>query len=48
MSFAHVAGVPVEELAPLALVGGAGLLAWARAWLRERVRFVQDRRRPPA
>ena len=30
MMFAHVAGMPVEELAPFALASGAGLLAWAR------------------
>jgi hypothetical protein len=30
---AHVAGVPVEELLPFALVSGAGLVASARAWL---------------
>jgi hypothetical protein len=45
---AHVAGMPVEELLPLALVSGAGLLAATRAWVRERVRFVQDRRRRAA
>ena len=31
---AHVAGVPVEELLPLALASGAGLIAYARARLR--------------
>jgi hypothetical protein len=30
VTFAHVAGMPVEELAPFALVSGAGLLAWLR------------------
>jgi hypothetical protein len=40
---AHVAGVPVEELLPLALVSGAGLLAAARTWFGEKVR----RRRVP-
>ena len=33
---AHVSGVPVEELLPLALASGSGLVAAARAWLRER------------
>ena len=32
---AHVSGVPVEELLPLALAGGMGLVAYARARLRE-------------
>jgi hypothetical protein len=41
---AHVAGVPVEELVPLALVSGAGLVAATRAWLGEAVR---RRRRSP-
>jgi hypothetical protein len=45
--FAHVAGVPVEELLPFALVSGAGLVAAVRAWFRERVRFFRARRRPP-
>jgi hypothetical protein len=40
---AHVSGVPVEELLPLALASGAGLVAAARAWLLE---LVQRRRRP--
>ena len=40
---AHVAGVPVEELLPLALVSGAGLFAAARTWLHELLR----RRREP-
>ena len=31
---AHVAGVPLEELVPLALAGGTGLLAATRAWVR--------------
>ena len=31
---AHVSGVPVEELLPLALAGGTGLVAAARIWLR--------------
>ena len=34
---AHVAGVPVEELLPLALASGTGLFVTARAWLRERL-----------
>lgn len=33
---AHVGGVPVEELLPLALAGGGGAVAFARAWLRAR------------
>jgi hypothetical protein len=41
---AHVAGVPVEELLPLALVSGAGLVAAVRSWLRE---FMSRRRRTP-
>jgi hypothetical protein len=41
---AHVAGVPVEELLPLALVSGAGLVAAARTWISEALR----RRRPPS
>jgi uncharacterized membrane protein HdeD (DUF308 family) len=41
---AHVAGVPVEELLPLALVSGAGLVAAARAWISDAVR---RRRRSP-
>ena len=35
MLFAHVAGVPVEELLPFALASGAGLLAWARVRLAQ-------------
>ena len=31
---AHVGGVPVEELLPLALASGTGLVAAARIWLR--------------
>jgi hypothetical protein len=42
VTFAHVAGVPVEELMPLALAGGTGALVAARAWVRER---LQSRRR---
>ena len=41
---AHVAGVPVEELLPLALVSGAGLVAATRTWFSEAVR---RRRRSP-
>jgi hypothetical protein len=40
---AHVAGVPVEELLPLALASGAGLVAAARLWIGEAMR----RRRSP-
>lgn len=32
---AHVSGVPIEELAPLA--SGAGTLIFLRAWIRLRV-----------
>jgi hypothetical protein len=34
---AHVAGVPFEELLPLALASGAGSIAALRVWLRERI-----------
>ncbi len=34
--FAHVSGVPIEELLPLALASGTGMLAAARAWLSTR------------
>ena len=40
---AHVAGVPVEELLPLAVVSGAGAVAATRAWIGETLR----RRRTP-
>ncbi len=40
---AHVAGVPVEELLPLAVVSGAGVVAATRAWIGETLR----RRRTP-
>jgi hypothetical protein len=40
---AHVAGVPVEELLPLALASGAGLVAAARTWVRD----AFQRRKPP-
>jgi hypothetical protein len=40
---AHVAGVPVEELLPLVLASGAGLVAAARVWIRAALR----RRRTP-
>ncbi len=33
---AHVSGIPVEELVPLA--GGAGGLLVVRAWIRTRIR----------
>jgi hypothetical protein len=33
---AHVSGLPIEELAPLA--SGAGTLIFLRAWLRIRIR----------
>jgi len=37
---AHVGGVPVEELLPLALSGGAGTgLLLARAWVASRAPF---------
>ncbi len=39
---AHVAGVPVEELLPLALVSGAGLVAAARTWMRAKSRPAAD------
>jgi hypothetical protein len=48
VTFAHVAGVPVEELLPFALVSGAGLVAAVRVWVRERVRSFQASRRPAA
>ena len=41
--FAHVAGVPVEELLPFALVSGAGLLAAARAWVARLFAECADR-----
>jgi hypothetical protein len=37
MIAAHIGGVPVEELLPLAGGVGAGL-AFARVWLRSRLR----------
>jgi hypothetical protein len=39
---AHVGGVPVEELLPLALAGGGGAIAFTRAWVRERVRSKRE------
>ena len=42
--FAHVGGVPVEELVPLALVSG-GMLASALHRLRSRVRGLRDANR---
>ena len=38
---AHVSGVPVEELVPLA--GGTGGLLVIRAWLRMRARALSGR-----
>jgi hypothetical protein len=35
---AHVSGIPVEELAPLALASGTGGLLVVRVWLRMRIR----------
>jgi hypothetical protein len=35
---AHVSGIPVEELVPLALAGGTGGLLVVRVWLRMRIR----------
>jgi hypothetical protein len=43
VTFAHVAGVPVEELLPFAVVSGAGMVAAGRAWVRERVQHLRDR-----
>jgi hypothetical protein len=40
---AHLAGVPVEELAP-ALAGASASLAVARAWLVVRLRRDRERR----
>lgn len=36
MTFAHVSGVPVEELLPLALASGGTFVAATRVWLRDR------------
>lgn len=44
---AHLSGVPVEELVPLALAGGTGLAAVARAWVREALKR-EDRPRGAA
>ena len=41
MILAHVAGVPVEELLPFALVSGAGLVAAARAWVASLIHRVR-------
>jgi alpha-beta hydrolase superfamily lysophospholipase len=38
---AHVSGIPVEELVPLA--GGTGGLLVVRAWLRMRIRAKMKR-----
>jgi hypothetical protein len=35
---AHVSGIPVEELVPLAFVGGTSGLLVVRVWLRMRIR----------
>ena len=43
MTFAHVAGVPVEELLPFAVVSGAGMVAAGRAWVRECVQRLRPR-----
>ena len=40
---AHVAGVPVEEMLPLAVMTGAAAVAATRAWIGETLR----RRRTP-
>jgi hypothetical protein len=42
---AHVAGVPVEELLPLALAGGTGLIAALRVWLRDALKRENRPRR---
>ena len=39
---AHVAGVPVEELLPLAVVSGAGVVAATRAWIRRDAEATAD------
>jgi len=43
VTFAHVAGVPFEELLPLALASGGGLVAAFRAWLSSARRWLQAR-----
>jgi hypothetical protein len=35
VTVAHVSGVPVEELLPLALASGGTFVAAARVWLRD-------------
>jgi hypothetical protein len=40
--FAHVAGVPVEELLPTLAAGGGALLA-ARAWMSVHLRRIRRR-----
>ena len=46
MTFAHVAGVPVEELAPLALAGAAFSVQYAAHTLREALRRFRGERQP--
>ena len=41
MSFAHVAGVPLEEVLPAAAGGAAGLLV-ARGWLMIHLRRLRE------
>ena len=45
---AHVSGIPVEELVPLALASGTGGLLVVRVWLRMRIRARMNRDRAPA
>lgn len=44
MTFAHVGGIPVEELLP-SLAGAGALLLCARAWLALRLPTRKDRHR---
>jgi len=44
---AHVSGIPVEELVPLALAGGTGGLLAVKVWLRMRIR-ARTKPRPSA
>lgn len=46
MILAHVGGVPVEELAPLALAGGAFSVHYAAHTLREALRRFRGERQP--